>query len=101
MSNPTISCSLMQRWLEYSLPRNPTVNASISVVTTYYVGISNVAMVSVFIFVETELQVVLYSLHRKQSAYVRVVLLYRSRCLAMDCRSDSDIPAFRPHATLS
>jgi hypothetical protein len=25
---------------------------------------------------------------------------YRSRCLAMDTRSDSDIPAFRRHATI-
>jgi hypothetical protein len=52
------------------------------------------------IFVTTETELVLYPLHRKQSAYVCVVVFYRSRCLAMDGRSDSDIPAFRLHATI-
>jgi hypothetical protein len=61
----------MQLLLAYSLPQNPTVKASISVVTTYYVRVSdaaivrlwtkttefffsNAAVVSAFISTETE-----------------------------------------------
>jgi hypothetical protein len=44
----------MQLLLVYSLPQNPTVKSSISVVTTYYVRVSDAAVVSVFISVESE-----------------------------------------------
>jgi hypothetical protein len=44
----------MQLPLAYSLPRNPTVKASISVVTTYYVRVSDAEVVSVFVSAETE-----------------------------------------------
>jgi hypothetical protein len=44
----------MQLPLAYSLPRNPTVKASISVVTIYYVRVFDAAVVRVFISVETE-----------------------------------------------
>jgi hypothetical protein len=36
------------------LQRNPNVKASVSVVTTYYIRVSDAAVVSVFISVETE-----------------------------------------------
>jgi hypothetical protein len=44
----------MQLLLAYSLPRNPTVKASISVVTAYYVVVSEAAVVSAFVSAETE-----------------------------------------------
>jgi hypothetical protein len=44
----------MQLSLAYSLLRNPTVKASISVVTIYYVRVSDAAVVSVFVSAETE-----------------------------------------------
>jgi hypothetical protein len=44
----------MQLRLAYSLPRNLTVKASISVVTTYSIRVSDAAVVSVFISAETE-----------------------------------------------
>jgi hypothetical protein len=40
--------------LAYSLPRNPNVKASISVVTAYYILVSDAAVVSIFISTETE-----------------------------------------------
>jgi hypothetical protein len=69
-------------------------------VTTYYVGVSDAAVISIFFSAETELVLLVYPLRSKQSAYVCVVVFYRNRCLVMDGRSDTDIPAFRPHATL-
>jgi hypothetical protein len=54
MSNPSISCFLIQLPLAYSLPRNLSVKASISVVTVYYVCVSDSAVVSVFVSAETE-----------------------------------------------
>jgi hypothetical protein len=53
--NPSISCFPMQLLLAYSLPRNPTVKSSISLVTTYYIRVSDRAVVSIFISAETEL----------------------------------------------
>jgi hypothetical protein len=53
-SNPSISCFPMQLPLANSLPRNSTVKASISVVTTYYVRVSDAAVVRVFVSAETE-----------------------------------------------
>jgi hypothetical protein len=44
----------MQLSLAYSLPRNPTLKASISVVTAYYVRISDAAVVVVFVSAEAE-----------------------------------------------
>jgi hypothetical protein len=44
----------MQLLLAYSLPRNLTVKASISVVTTYYIRVSDAAVVSAFVSAETE-----------------------------------------------
>jgi NADPH-dependent ferric siderophore reductase len=61
----------MQVSLAYSLPQNPTVKASISVLTTYYVRVSDAAVVSVFISAETE------------------TVSNCRRCLAMDVRADS------------
>jgi hypothetical protein len=40
--------------LAYSLPRNLTVKASVSVVTAYYIIVSDAAVVSAFISAETE-----------------------------------------------
>jgi hypothetical protein len=57
--------------LAYSLPRNSTVRTSVSVVTTYYIRVSDAAVVSVLISAETE-----------TSSNCR-------RCLAMDVRVDS------------
>jgi hypothetical protein len=54
-----------------SLPRNLTVNASVSVIPTYYISISNTVVVSVFITTETE-----------TSSNCR-------HCLAMDVHIDS------------
>jgi hypothetical protein len=62
----------MQLPLAYSLRGNPTLKASISVVKTYYVRVSDAAVVSVFISAETE-----------TSSNCR-------RCLAMDVRVDSN-----------
>jgi hypothetical protein len=72
----------MQLLLAYSLPRNLTVKALISVVTTYYIRVSDAAVVSLFISAETE-----------TSFNCR-------RCLAMDVRVDSCNQAFRWHATI-
>jgi hypothetical protein len=44
----------MQLLLAYLLPWNPTVKASISVITTYYVRVFNAAVVSVFVSAEIE-----------------------------------------------
>jgi hypothetical protein len=44
----------MQQLLAYSLPRNPTVKTSVSVVTAYYICVSDAAVVSVFVTAETE-----------------------------------------------
>jgi hypothetical protein len=52
--NSSISCFPMQLPLAYSLPRNPTVKASISLVTTYYVRASDAAVISIFVSAETE-----------------------------------------------
>jgi hypothetical protein len=54
MSSPSISCFPMHLPLEYSLPRNLTVKASVSVATTYYIRVSDAAVVSLFISAETE-----------------------------------------------
>jgi hypothetical protein len=75
--NTSISCVPMQLLLAYSLPRNLTVKASFSVVTTYYISVSDAAVVSVFISAETE-----------TSSNCR-------RCLAMDIRVDS----YNPHSS--
>jgi hypothetical protein len=61
----------MQLLLAYSLLRNFTVKASASVVRTYYIRVSDAAVVSVFISAEN-----------KTSSNCR-------RCLAMDVRVDS------------
>jgi hypothetical protein len=61
----------MQLLLTYSLPQNLTIKASVPVVTTYYISVSDTAVVSVFISAETE-----------TSSNCR-------RCLAMDVRVDS------------
>jgi hypothetical protein len=61
----------MHLLLAYSLPRNLTVKASVSVVTTYYICTSDAGVVSVIISAETE-----------TSSNCR-------RCLAMDVRVDS------------
>jgi hypothetical protein len=68
--------------LAYSLPRNPTVKVSISVLTAYYVRVSDAVVVSVFVTTETEL--VLIPLPLKLRSDCR-------RCVAMDGRSNSDI----------
>jgi hypothetical protein len=52
--NPSVSCFPMQLPLACSLPRNPTVKASVSVVTAYYIRFSDAAVVSIFNSVETE-----------------------------------------------
>jgi hypothetical protein len=44
----------MQLPLVYSLPRNPTIKASVAVVMAYYVHISNTTVVSIFVSTETE-----------------------------------------------
>jgi hypothetical protein len=44
----------MQLQLAYSLPRNLTVKASVSMVTTYYIRVSDAAVVSVCVSAETE-----------------------------------------------
>jgi hypothetical protein len=62
---------------------NLTVKASVSVVTAYYVRVSDAAVVSVFISAETE-----------TSSNCR-------RCLAMDVRFDPYNQAFRRHPTMS
>jgi hypothetical protein len=61
----------MQLQLAYWLPLNLTVKASVSMVTTYYIRVSDPAVVSVFISTETE-----------TSSNCR-------RCLAMDVHVDS------------
>jgi hypothetical protein len=68
------------------------------------------------IMVTAGIELVLYPLPRKRSAYVYVVAWtclqlsprqriihcsYRSRCLEMEARSDCDIPSFRRHVTFS
>jgi hypothetical protein len=50
----TVDRFLMHLLLAYSLPRNLTVKASVSVVTTYYIRVSDEVVVSVFISAETE-----------------------------------------------
>jgi hypothetical protein len=45
----------MQLQLEYSLPQNPTVKASVSMVTVYYIRVSDAAVVSVFVSTESEI----------------------------------------------
>jgi hypothetical protein len=69
--NPSISCVLMHLLLAYSFPPNLTVKASVSVVTTYYIRVSDAGVVSVLISSET-----------KASSNFR-------RCLAMDVSVDS------------
>jgi hypothetical protein len=54
MSNPSISCFPIQLPLAIRFPRNPTVKASVSVVTTYYVRVSDAAVISVLVSAETE-----------------------------------------------
>jgi hypothetical protein len=65
------SCFTMQLLLAYSLPRNLVVKAYVSVLTTYYIRVSDTAVVTVFISAETE-----------TSSHFR-------RCLVMDFRVDS------------
>jgi hypothetical protein len=62
----------MHLLLAYSLLWNLTVKASVPMVTTYYIRLSNTEVVSVFISAETE-----------TSSNCR-------RCLAMDVRGDSN-----------
>jgi hypothetical protein len=62
----------MQLPLAYSLPRNLTVKASVSMVTLHYVRVSDAAVVSIFISAETE----------TNSNCIR--------CLAMDVHVDSN-----------
>jgi hypothetical protein len=69
--NTSISRLSMRLPLAYSLPRNLTVKASVSVVTAYYVRVSGAALASAFISAETE-----------KTSNCR-------RCLAMDVRVDS------------
>jgi hypothetical protein len=45
----------MRLLLAYSLPRNPTVKAAVSVVTAYYIRVSDAAVVSIFVSAETEI----------------------------------------------
>jgi hypothetical protein len=52
--NPSIFYFPMKLPLAYLLPWNSTVKASISVVTTYYVLVSEGAVVSIFVSAETE-----------------------------------------------
>jgi hypothetical protein len=61
----------MQLPLAYALLQNPTVKASVSMVTAYYIRVSEEAVVSVLIIGETEIS----------SNCIR--------CLAMDVRVDS------------
>jgi hypothetical protein len=69
--NPSISRFPTRLLLAYSLPRNLTVKASVSVVTTYCIRVSDAPVVSVFISAESE----------TSSNY--------RRCLAIDVRVDS------------
>jgi hypothetical protein len=62
----------MQLPLAYSLPQTLTAQASVSVVTAHYIRVSDAAVVSVFISVETE-----------TNSNCR-------RCLAMDVRVNSN-----------
>jgi hypothetical protein len=62
----------MQLLVACSLPRTLTVKASVSMVTAYYIRVSEAAVVSIFISAETE-----------TSSNCR-------RCLAMDVRVDSN-----------
>jgi hypothetical protein len=72
--HPVQPFNFLHLLLAYSLPRNLTVKASVSMVTTYYIRVSDAAVISVFISAETE-----------TSSNCR-------RCLTMDVLIDSYNP---------